>query len=480
MLLLRERYRAIQAIGQGGFGRTFLAMDEDKPSKPRCVIKQFCPRNQGIHDIQKAAELFFQEAIRLDELGKHPQIPELLAHFTQSDRQYLIQEFIDGQNLAQELARNGVFNEVQILTLLNDLLPVLDFVHNQQVIHRDIKPENIIRRSSDRKFVLVDFGAAKYASSAALLRTGTTIGSPEYLAPEQARGKAVFASDIYSLGATCVYLMTQVSPFDLFDSSEGTWIWRSYLKSPVSHSLGGILDKMLEFATNRRYQSADEVIQALNSSVLGSHPEPIDDSPPSVASHPHPEPVDHPALTMASNLQPDPNSNPTFIYDSPASVQGESLASERGVDYTRLRDLLSDQKWKEADAETADKILEVMGQLQEGYLIEEDITNFPCRDLRTINQLWVHYSNGRFGFSVQKRIWIEEGGKPGVYDHQVYERFGTQVGWRVNNQWKYYADLNFSLNAPFGHLPIFLPISFSFRDDELIDTLFSRIQACQL
>jgi hypothetical protein len=92
----------------------------------------------------------------------------------------------------------------------------------------------------------------------------------------------------------------------------------------------------------------------------------------------------------------------------------------------------------------------------------------------------VHYSNGRFGFSVQKRIWIEEGGKPGVYDHQVYERFGTQVGWRVNNQWKYYADLNFSLNAPFGHLPIFLPISFSFRDDELIDTLFSRIQACQL
>jgi serine/threonine protein kinase len=263
-LLLKDRYRAIKPIGQGGFGRTFLAVDEDKPSKPRCVIKQFYPQAQGTSTVKKAVELFNQEAMRLDELGKHPQIPELLAYFTQDDRQYLVQEFIDGQNLAQELAQVGGFSESQIRQLLNDLLSVLQFVHSQQVIHRDIKPENIIRRSRDRKLVLVDFGASKVATANALNQTGTSIGSPEYVAPEQARGRASFASDIYSLGVTCIHLLTQRSPFDLYDINEDAWIWRQYLTSKVSDSLGKILDKMLQTAPSRRYQSAEEVLKDLN------------------------------------------------------------------------------------------------------------------------------------------------------------------------------------------------------------------------
>ncbi|MBD1943879.1 protein kinase [Coleofasciculus sp. FACHB-712] len=265
-LLLKDRYRAIKPIGQGGFGRTFLAVDEDKPSKPRCVIKQFYPQAQGTSTVKKAIELFNQEAMRLDELGKHSQIPELLAYFTQDDRQYLVQEFIDGQNLAQELAQVGAFSESQIRQLLNDLLSVLQFVHSQQVIHRDIKPENIIRRSRDRKLVLVDFGASKVATTNALNQTGTSIGSPEYVAPEQARGKASFASDIYSLGVTCIHLLTQRSPFDLYDINEDAWIWRQYLISKVSDSLGKILDKMLQTAPSRRYQSVEEVLKDLNPS----------------------------------------------------------------------------------------------------------------------------------------------------------------------------------------------------------------------
>ncbi len=265
-LLLKERYRAIKPIGQGGFGRTFLAVDEDKPSKPRCVIKQFYPQAQGTSTVQKAEELFTQEAMRLDELGFHPQIPELLAYFTQENRQYLVQEFIDGQNLAQELAGAGRFNESQIWQLLNDLLPVLQFCHTRQVIHRDIKPENIIRRSplspplKRGDLVLVDFGAAKIATYTALNSIGTSIGSPEYVAPEQLKGKAVFASDIYSLGATCIHLLTQRSPFDLYDIHHDAWIWQQYLKTPVSNQLSRILDKMLESAVIRRYQTADEVL----------------------------------------------------------------------------------------------------------------------------------------------------------------------------------------------------------------------------
>lgn len=267
-LLLKERYTAIKPIGQGGFGKTFLAVDEDKPSKPSCVIKQFYPQAQGTSTVQKAVELFTQEATRLDELGKHPQIPELLAYFTQDDRQYLVQEFIDGLNLAQELQQKGAFNETQIRQLLNDLLPVLQFCHARQVIHRDIKPENIIRRtatkSSNGNLVLVDFGAAKVATYTALNRTGTSIGSPEYVAPEQIRGKAIFASDIYSLGVTCVHLLTQRSPFDLYDINNDAWIWRQYLTSPVSNELSRILDKMLESIPVRRYQTVDQVLKDLN------------------------------------------------------------------------------------------------------------------------------------------------------------------------------------------------------------------------
>ena len=132
---------------------------------------------------------------------------------------YLVQQFIDGQDLEKELANEGKFNQHQIRELLLSLLPVLDFLHHQSVpvIHRDIKPANIIRRRGDRELILVDFGAAKQATHTMLAKTGTTIGSPEYVAPEQARGKPAFASDIYSLGVTCIFLLTQVSPFDLFD-----------------------------------------------------------------------------------------------------------------------------------------------------------------------------------------------------------------------------------------------------------------------
>jgi WD40 repeat protein len=266
-LLLAQRYRAIKPLAQGGFGRTLLAEDEYKPSKPQCVIKQFYP--QGQNNASKAAELFQQEAVRLEQLGKHPQIPELFAHFEQDNRQYIVQEFIDGQNLAEELAETGVFQEKQICHLLGDLLPVLQFIHEGQVIHRDIKPENIIRRRLDGKLVLVDFGAAKYATGTALGKTGTTIGSAGYAAPEQTFGQAVFASDIYGLGVTCIHLLTDIEPFELYDAMESTFVWRHSLgNNPVSDQLGCVLDKMTQSIVKQRYQSAEGVMQGLSVMVV--------------------------------------------------------------------------------------------------------------------------------------------------------------------------------------------------------------------
>lgn len=316
-LLLKDRYRPLQLIGQGGFGRTFLAIDQDKPSKPRCVIKQFFPEAQAIAQVQKARALFDQEATRLEELGHHCQIPELLAYFNQEQHQYLVQEYIDGQNLAQLLAEQGAFSEAQIRQILQNLLPVLEFIHSHKVIHRDIKPANIIRRTvtiaklpASQLFatieppeqltsdwpcdlVLVDFGAAKSATMTALAKTGTTIGSPEYIAPEQSRGKAVFASDLYSLGLTCVHLLTKVSPFDLYDLKEDAWVWREYLEHPVGEALGKLLDRLIEGATSRRYQLASQVLADLQSvaPVQPSLPVAAERSSPIAAQSPDHQPT---------------------------------------------------------------------------------------------------------------------------------------------------------------------------------------------
>jgi len=264
-LQIQERYRALKVIGQGSFGKTFLAQDDGLPSKPKCAIKQFLYDDP--ETLQDAKRLFEQEAIHLDDLGKkHEQIPKLLAHAEQDGIQYLVQEFIDGEDLKKELKKLGAFSETKIEELLLDLLPVLQFIHASEVIHRDIKPENIIRRQVDQKFVLVDFGAAKVASHAALEGTGTTIGSAGYASPEQAFGKVFLSSDIYSLGVTCLNLLTNVHPLDMYDSYDpmASLAWQKFLQGrEISKKLCKILDKMTQPSVIHRYKSVDDVLKDL-------------------------------------------------------------------------------------------------------------------------------------------------------------------------------------------------------------------------
>lgn len=262
-LYLQDRYRALEPLGQGGFGRTFLAEDWGKPSHPRCVIKQFSPQGIASGDRTKAVELFQQEAIRLEEMGHHPQIPQLLAHCEQEEQRYIIQEFIAGQTLTAYSREHGPLREEEVRQFLGDLLGVLSFIHEHQVIHRDIKPDNIIRRY-DGQWFLVDFGAAKQATATALAKTGTMIGSAAYAAPEQMFGHAVFASDLYSLGVTCLYLLTQVEPFTLYSPMESRFGWRVFREDrPIGEPLGRILDKMTEQRVADRYVTAAAVLADL-------------------------------------------------------------------------------------------------------------------------------------------------------------------------------------------------------------------------
>ena len=286
----------MKLIGQGGFGRTYLATDEDRLST-RCVIKQFSPRVQGTKSMQKAVRLFNQEAVRLHELGEHPQIPALLAYFEQDNYLYLIQQFIKGQSLAQQVRRSGAFGETQVQNVLLDLLPVLQFVHEHQVIHRDITPMNILRRQIDNRLVLIDFGVAKQITDASAHMTGTRIGTEGYAPMEQFRsGRAYPASDIYSLGATCLYLLTQTRPDNLYDPLNGRWIWRDQLSQQggaVSDRFAGVLDRMLKDLVGDRYQSAAEVLHDLTHQTVpvgatNTPPPP----PPRLSPPPAPAPAD--------------------------------------------------------------------------------------------------------------------------------------------------------------------------------------------
>jgi serine/threonine protein kinase len=357
-LWLKERYQALKLIGQGGFGKTFLAIDHDKPSKPHCVIKQFFPQMEETGGLAKAEQLFAEEAKRLDELGHHDQIPSLLAYFTIDDEQYLVQEYVEGENLEEELQRSGVFSQDKIIDLLSDLLPVLDFIHAVPIIHRDIKPENIIRRTKDQKLVLVDFGAAKRITLTNRSVTGTMIGSAEYVAPEQINGKAIVASDLYSLGVTCLHLLTGISPLQLFDSDDFEWVWRQYLASNiVSDQLGNILDKLIMPGTKKRYKSVEEIKKDFK------------------------------------QKEPLVSDFPQNIVRIPSTVSCLSLEK-----------FLKQQKWKKANEETG-KILLAFAKENTQSLTEEEIKQLPCDVLKYIDYLWSHYSESHFGLKKQMLIY---------------------------------------------------------------------------
>lgn len=273
--LLRNRYRIMQPLGGGGFGRTFLAEDEDK-LKEHCVVKQLAPQLQGTNALHKATELFHAEARRLQQLGEHPQIPTLYAYFGQDQYLYLVQQLIQGQSLRQELIQQGTFNETKIWELLSELLPVLKFVHENQVIHRDIKPDNIMRRSphstgTGGNLVLIDFGVAKQLTATSVEHTGTSIGSYGYAPLEQMKyGFAYPASDLFSLGVTCFTLLTGIQPSHLYMEAGYSWVtsWREHLKSPISAKLEQVLDKLLQKEIEQRYQSANAVLEDLPNQPL--------------------------------------------------------------------------------------------------------------------------------------------------------------------------------------------------------------------
>ncbi|MFZ4639303.1 MAG: protein kinase domain-containing protein [Nodosilinea sp.] len=268
--LLGGRYQVIRRLGSGGFSRTFLVSDLHLPNYPKCVIKQLKVQDKDAATLDMARRLFDTEARVLYQLGNHPQIPSLLAHFEENQEFYLAQEYIEGSRLSSQIEEGKPWSETRVVLLLQEILEILAFVHGQQVIHRDIKPSNLIRRHRDGKLVLIDFGAVKQVTTSPLVdaETGATnltvaIGTHGYMPNEQYAGKPRFSSDIYAVGILGIRALTGVHPQKIKEDPVTSELnWHPHAPS-VSSALTEVLDRMVRYDFRDRYPTATEALEAL-------------------------------------------------------------------------------------------------------------------------------------------------------------------------------------------------------------------------
>ncbi|NJP08433.1 MAG: ABC transporter substrate-binding protein [Leptolyngbyaceae cyanobacterium RU_5_1] len=269
--LIGARYKVINVLGSGGFGRTYITEDTQRPGNPLCVLKHLTFSSTDPAVLQQVRRLFRAEAETLEQLGRHDQIPRLLAYFEEDQQFYLVQEFVAGHPLSDELVKGFQMSEDEVIPLLQDALGILEFVHAQGVIHRDIKPANLIRRQ-DGRLVLIDFGAVKTIGNTVAEVTGETnlsmpVYTSGYAASEQCLGRPRFSSDIYSLGMVGIQALTGLHPAQLpHDYGTSDVVWRN--RAIASDELATVIDTMVRYHFAERYQSASDALQALRHVIM--------------------------------------------------------------------------------------------------------------------------------------------------------------------------------------------------------------------
>lgn len=284
--LLNHRYEILQQIGEGGFGETFLAKDTQMPSYRRCVIKQLKPVTDDSETYQLVQERFQREAATLEHLGtSHQQIPTLYAYFQENNYFYLVQEWINGETLSDYCVKKGLIEEKTLRQILVSLLSVLEYIHEQEIVHRDIKPDNIMLRQGSLEPVLLDFGAVKETMGTVLTQShrpthSMVVGTPGFMPSEQAVGRPVYNSDLYSLGLVGIYALTGKTPQEFAtDMASGQILWRSDA-GEISSELAQVLDCAIQCHPRDRYGSGKEMRLALEGSPQGQAPATIMSSAP--------------------------------------------------------------------------------------------------------------------------------------------------------------------------------------------------------
>jgi serine/threonine protein kinase len=487
--LLDRRYRIVRELAEGGFSQTYLAEDTRLPKNPQCVVKHLNPTIDDPIFTKKALELFKAEAETLQELGKHDLIPQLYAYFQENKEFYLVQEFIAGHPLSTEMLPGSQIAEARVAQIVKEVLEILQFVHKYNVIHRDIKPSNLIRRHSDGKLVLIDFGTVKQvqmevASAHNKAKVTLPIGTPGYMSYEQERGQSVSNSDIYSLGMVALQGLTGKHPSQFPRDRDYEINWRNYAK--VSREFATVLDRMSRCNPRDRYQTVDEVLRD-----LAKLPKLSTDSPRIIDDRDEVKPkrrllpfaIALIALTSGisllgiglsigwnpfkSDILPSDSPKPSAAIPavSPSPQTSVALIADRKASYEQLSIYLKAKNWKAADNETYLLLLNAAGSqsTKDGTFHPDEFNRITCADLVLIDQLWTQASNGKQGLTAQKKIY-EDSGKD---IRKTYENIGwlTPSGELAidtaydhqTSRWEYIEGRQPNFKAPIvGHLPFLL------------------------
>jgi serine/threonine protein kinase len=432
--LQNGQYIIKRAIGGGGFGETYLA--EDTEENRLVVIKTLNREQREKPDFAEIQKRFRKEALDLSKCY-HPHIVQVYDNFPEDGLWAIVMEHIDGDDLAAYVenytAENGYLSETEALRYIDQIGQALECVHERKLLHRDVKPNNILLRRESKEAVLIDFGLAREFQPGKI-RSMTATKTEGYAPIEQyqRRGDFGYYTDVYALAATLYSLLTN--------------------RVPIPANYRAEEDVKLSPPQKFNQQISDKVNAAI---LKGMELEPVNR----------------------------PQSVREFRELLGLINQEVELKSSCGMDYRKLRDLLAQGKWNEADQETSLVMVAVVkGKKYYGLysdLYIDEIENFPCEDLRTIDQLWVKYSNGRFGFSVQKKIYHSLGGT--TLSSKIWEAFCDTVGWRKEGQWlQYYKDITFDITAPQAHLPscyvyeLIRSIKF-LRSDQVIGYFFALV-----
>jgi len=373
------KYIIEEYLGGGGFGETYRAQNRHEGKS--VAIKTLNLYQQFQPDFAKTQNKFLKEAMSLAKC-RHPHIVEVYDILREGDFNCMVMELIDGIDLATHLKENGVLSEQKALSMIQQLGDALTCVHKQNLTHRDVKPENIMLRKRGMEAVLIDFGLARQATLAGKLMTNSSRGTEHYAPIELAEQRPQLGAytDVYSLAATLYNMLTDHKPIP----SQGR----------------KTIDPFIE---PKKYDN--KISDRVNAAII-------------------------------KGMQVEPQNRPQSVQEwldlvIPKQATNEvQLVSAVGMDYYELRNLLAAGKWKEADQKTGRVMCKVAGK-EEEWLDTKSIDNFPCEDLRTIDQLWVKYSDGRFGFSVQKRIYQSLGGTGEFLE--IWEAFGDRVGWGLKH-----------------------------------------------
>ncbi|MDJ1182053.1 serine/threonine-protein kinase [Roseofilum casamattae] len=465
------KYRIEKSLGEGGFGITYKAQHLTLGSF--CVIKTPNLKLRQDARYPEFVQRFHKEAKTLANLKPHPHIVRVFDLFSEPEGgnsgmkvDCLMMEFIEGESLYHLVRRRGALPEKQAVGYIRQIGSALSHIHETGLVHFDATPLNIMIRS-DGTAILIDFGIAGDCPPS----TMSLAANPAFAPYKQLFGEREITGDIYTLAAGLYYMVTGELPTPAGKRKRNKPFIQPREHRAISANLNYAIVWAMELEAENRPQSIQEWLRL--PCFSGSVPQTVDLGAP-VA----PQPQTQPTIKLKANQPATPI--PTKNVNLPP--QGDDLSSERGIDYRRLQRLLQQQRWKDADEETERRMLEATKREKDKFLRDEDAENFPRADLRTIDRLWVTYSQGQFGFSVQKQIWLDSGGKLGRYDSKIWEKFCDRVGWRKNGEWLIYNDCTFNTNALQGHLParLFVGLFGGCRTLSIVLILTSKADAISL